>query len=413
MEKSKQKKFKKFNMHWLSSIKSKAPIQTLSLCLLFGGVLCSISLVQTKHIIAEKIESEQKSIMDQLVNVIQKPLLNNDTLSMQFILEETTNNSYVISSSLFDVNGNLVTRSQQKKLAPKKVNEITQNIEFENTILGNLRIELDFDEIKYMQMNIFYSTAIIWITLSVLLVASSFKNAVDVSNKIISLTKQLPGKEISSANEIDALISKIQPLIQKERESDITNSLNCNSCIFSGIIHNRKTLDNELSKENHNSLFEKLDLCVNRTIELYGGERIEGDRDSISFFTKSTSKSKQHILISLMAAHTLHEVVRQLSKSMGVNLVLSWSIHNDWLPLMPLFKFHESIQNFKVLSKNSASKTEQDKIVLTTNQFKFDELAAIARFKELQVNTYLLEGFNEQRQIVLQKQVKHLCNVCF
>ena len=410
MEKSKQKKF---NTHWLSSIKSRAPIQTFAFCLLFGGVLCSISLLQTKHIIAEKIESEQKSIMDQLVNVIQKPLLNNDTLSMQFILEETTNNSYVISSSLFDVNGNLVTRSQQKKLAPKKVNEITQNIEFENTILGNLRIELDFDEIKYMQMNMFYSTAIIWITLSALLVASSFKNAVDVSNKIISLTKQLPGKEISSANEIDALISKIQPLIQKERESDITNSLNCNSCIFSGIIHNRKTLDNELSKENHNSLFEKLDLCVNRTIELYGGERIEGDRDSISFFTKSTTKSKQHILISLMAAHTLHEVVRQLSRSMGVNLVLSWSIHNDWLPLMPLFKFHESIQNFKVLSKNSASKTEQDKIVLTTDQFKFDELAAIARFKELQVNTYLLEGFNEQRQIVLQKQIKHLCNVCF
>ena len=409
MEKSKQKKF---NTHWLSSIKSRAPIQTFAFCLLFGGVLCSISLLQTKHIIAEKIESEQKSIMNQVVNVIQKPLLNNDTLSVQFILEDTTNNSYVVSSSLFDVNGNLVTRSQQKKLAPKNTNEITQNIEFENTILGNLRIELDFDEIKYMQMNMFYSTAIIWITLSALLVASSFKNAVDVSNKIISLTKQLPGKEISSANEIDALISKIQPLIQKERESDISNNLNCNSCIFSGIIHNRKTLDDELSKKNHDSLFEKLDLCVNRTIELYGGERIEGDRDSISFFTKSTTKSKQHILISLMAAHTLHEVVRQLSRSMGVNLVLSWSIHNDWLPLMPLFKFHESIQNFKVLSKNSASKTEQDKIVLTTNQFKFDELAAIARFKELQVNTYLLEGFNEQRQIVLQKQIKHLCNVC-
>ncbi len=409
MEKSKQKKF---NTHWLSSIKSRAPIQTFAFCLLFGGVLCSISLVQTKHIIAEKIESEQKSIMNQVLNVIQKPLLNNDTLSVQFILEDTTNNSYVVSSSLFDVNGNLVTRSQQKKLAPKNTNEITQNIEFENTILGNLRIELDFDEIKYMQMNMFYSTAIIWITLSALLVASSFKNAVDVSNKIISLTKQLPGKEISSANEIDALISKIQPLIQKERESDISNNLNCNSCIFSGIIHNRKTLDDELSKENHDSLFEKLDLCVNRTIELYGGERIEGDRDTISFFTKSTTKSKQHILISLMAAHTLHAVVHQLSRSMGVNLVLSWSIHNDWLPLMPLFKFHESIQNFKVLSKNSASKTEQDKIVLTTNQFKFDELAAIARFKELQVNTYLLEGFNEQRQIVLQKQIKHLCNVC-
>ena len=410
MEKSKHKKL---NMHWLSSIKSKAPTQTFFLCLLLGAVLCSISLVQTKHIIAEKIESEQIVIMDQLVNVIQKPLLNNDTLSIQFILEDTTKNPYVVSSSLFDVNGNLITRSQQKKLAPKAVNKITQNIEFENTILGNLRIELDFDEMKYMHMNIFYSTAIIWITLSVLLVAGSLKNAVDISNKIISLTKQLPGQETSSANEIDALISRIQPLIKTGGGSDISDNLNCNSCIFSGIIHNRKTLDDELSKENHNSLFEKLDLCVNRTLELYGGERIEGDRDSISFFTKSTTKSRQHILISLMAAYTLHEVMHQLSKSMGVNLILSWSIHNDWLPLMPLFKFHESIQKFKVLSKNLASNTQQNNIVLTTDQFKFDELAAIARFKELQVNTYLLEGFNEQRQIILQKQIKHLCNICF
>ena len=153
MEKSKQKKFKKFNMHWLSSIKSKSPIQTFALCLLLGGVLCLISLVQTKHIIAEKIESEQRSIMDQLANVIQKPLLNNDTLSVQFILEDATNNSYVVSSSLFDVNGNLVTRSQQKKLPPKNANEITQNIEFENTILGNLRIELDFDLLIVIRLN--------------------------------------------------------------------------------------------------------------------------------------------------------------------------------------------------------------------------------------------------------------------
>ena len=53
---------------------------------------------------------------------------------------------------------------------------------------------------------------------------------------------------------------------------------------------------------------------------------------------------------------TLNQVLIKLSRKMSISLNLSWSVHNDELPLAPLFKFHESIQKLKVLASKEASK---------------------------------------------------------
>ena len=52
--------------------------------------------------------------MNQLVTLIQKPLLNNDNLGLQFTLQEMTTNEFVISCSFFDVNGDLVVKSSSE-----------------------------------------------------------------------------------------------------------------------------------------------------------------------------------------------------------------------------------------------------------------------------------------------------------
>ena len=94
----------------LSSLKYRAPTQTLFSCLLIGTLLCLVSFYQTQKLIEKKSNSERESIMNQLVTLIQKPLLNNDNLGLQFTLQEMTT-KFVISCSFFDVNGDLVVKS--------------------------------------------------------------------------------------------------------------------------------------------------------------------------------------------------------------------------------------------------------------------------------------------------------------
>ena len=404
---------KKLNKRSLSSLKYRAPIQTLFTCLLIGTLLCLVSFSQTQKLIEKKSNSEKDSIMNQLVTLIQKPLLNNDNLGLQFTLQEMTTNKFVKSCSFFDVNGDLVVKSSTETSLNLNSEKIEKMLEFEKTVLGTLVVELDLSQIQSEQMMIFYYVVLMWLLLTVVLTLITFRNSANISKGIADLTSLIPGDHPTIKNEIDALKSKLQPLIKNLDEIDILQNSNSFACIFSGVILNRQSLNNELGKENQNSLFEKVDLCVKRTLELYGGERLEGNEGTISFLIRSNSKSKQHILISLMAVHTLNQVLIKLSRKMSVNLNISWSIHNDELPLAPLFKFHESIQKLKVLAREEASKNNNNDIVLSSIYFDFDELTTIARFKFWRENIYLLEGFDEQRQVILQKQIDHICSVCF
>jgi len=404
---------KKLNKRSLSSLKYRAPIQTLFTCLFIGTLLCLVSFSQTQKLIEKKSNSEKDSIMNQLVTLIQKPLLNNDNLGLQFTLQEMTTNKFVKSCSFFDVNGDLVVKSSTETSLNLNSEKIEKMLEFEKTVLGTLVVELDLSQIQSEQMMIFYYVVLMWLLLTVVLTLITFRNSANISKGIADLTSLIPGDHPTIKNEIDALKSKLQPLIKNLDEIDILQNSNSFACIFSGVILNRQSLNNELGKENQNSLFEKVDLCVKRTLELYGGERLEGNEGTISFLIRSNSKSKQHILISLMAVHTLNQVLIKLSRKMSVNLNISWSIHNDELPLAPLFKFHESIQKLKVLAREEASKNNNNDIVLSSIYFDFDELTTIARFKFWRENIYLLEGFDEQRQVILQKQIDHICSVCF
>jgi len=397
----------------LSSLKYRAPTQTLFSCLLIGALLCLVSFYQTQKLIEKKSNSEKESIMNQLVTLIQKPLLNNDNLGLQFTLQEMTTNKFVTSCSFFDVNGDLVVKSSSEDSLNLNSEKIEKKLEFEKTVLGTLVLELDLSQIQSEQMKIFYYVFFMWLLLTVLLTLITFKNSANISKGIANLISLIPGDNPTITNEIDALESKLQPLLKNLDEVDVLQNSNSFACIFSGVILNRESLNNELGKDNQNSLFEKVDLCVKRTLELYGGERLEGNEGTISFLIRSNSKSKQHILISLMAVHTLNQVLTKLSRKMSISLNLSWSVYSDELPLAPLFKFHESIQKLKVLASNEASKNNNNDIVLSSIHVDFDELTTIARFKFWRENIYLLEGFDEQRQLILQKQIDHICSVCF
>ena len=140
----------------LSSLKYRAPTQTLLICLLIGALLCLVSFYQTQKLIEKKSNSEKESIMNQLVTLIQKPLLNNDNLGLQFTLQEMTTNKFVTSCSFLDVNGDLVVKSSSEDSLNLNSEKIEKKLEFEKTVLGTLVLELDLSQIQSEQMKIFY-----------------------------------------------------------------------------------------------------------------------------------------------------------------------------------------------------------------------------------------------------------------
>ena len=153
-----------------------------------------------------------------------------------------------------------------------------------------------------------------WLVLTVLLTLITFKNSSNISKGITNLISLIPGDNPTITNEIDAPESKLQPLLKSLDEVDVLQKLKFVCLYIFRSDFNRNLSIMNLVKKIKILLFEKVDLCVKRTLELYGGERLEGNEGTISFLIRSNSKSKQHILISLMAVHTLNQVLIKLSR---------------------------------------------------------------------------------------------------
>ena len=178
-------------------------------------------------------------------------------------------------------------------------------------------------------------------------------------------------------------------------------------------IKNRQRLDSQLNRHNMTLLFEKIDYCTLRTLELYGGKRIEGGNGCINFYIRSTQLSKQHLLVCLMAVYSLQQLLKQLSEQLGIDLDIAWTLCSDNLPAAPLFQYHEGLDRLKGQASLLAEQLEEGSIGMQSKEYDIEQLSSIARFLPFSEDCYLLQGFPEGRQLLLEKQIQHLASICF
>ena len=72
----------------------------------------------------------------------------------------------------------------------------------------------------------------------------------------------------------------------------------------------------------------------------------------------------------------------------------------------------ERIYSLKQESLGLSATLERGLIAVSIVEYDIEQLRSIAKFSKLTENHYLFEGFSEQRQMLLEKQIVHLASVC-
>jgi len=383
----------------------------LSICLLFGLISWLLLFTQTNQLAKQAIQDKGESTLGLLHELILTPLFNNDTISQQVALQKATEDPNIISASLFGVDGKLITRSTDPQPQQQKAKIFTGDIEYQNTKAGIISVVVDSQPIYNQYHRVFTYWLILWLSFTVLSTYLSYRFADQLAERIRRLSDRLPGTAEKLADEITTLETKIQPLLSTTGES--TYNVNCYYySLITANIKNYQRLNNQLNKENLDYLFEKLDYCMLRTLQLYGGNRIEGDSDSICFTISSTQCSKQHLLVCLMAVYSLQQLLEQLSANLGIDLEINWTISSDNINKTPQFNYEQSIVALKKRNTELAVRLQERLIVLNCDKYSIDELSSIARFQNYDNHCFILEGFPENRQLLLKKQLEHLIGIC-
>lgn len=394
------------------SMPKKTSATVLSICLLFGLISWPLLFAQADKLAQEAVSDMASSALNQLHESILAPLLRNDTISQQVALQRITEHSRVISASLNGIDGELLAQSINSTAQPISTEIFSKNIEFENTQAGVISVDIDSRPIYQKYHRIFINWLFLWLSFTLLSTYISYRFTDQIIARIARINDRLPGKNEPLVDEISTLETKIQPLLSTSGESAYEPNNRYYYSLISANIKNNKRLLQQLNKDNLDHLFEQLDYSILRTLQLYGGDRVEGMEDSFCFTIRSTECSKQHLLVCLMAVYSLQQLIEQLSKKIGIDLEINWVINSDYIKTSPQFWHEQSLLSLKNNNSEIANNLQEGLILLNCDQFDIDELSTIARFQRYDNHQFILEGFSENRLQLLHKQLEYLIRIC-
>ena len=403
---------KRQSMRRQFTMPKKISASVLFTCLLFGLVSWLLLFAQTDQLAKQVIDDKGQSTLAKLHEAILTPLLSNDTISQQVSLQRATDDERIISASLMDIEGQLIAQSASESAKTTETKTFQQVIEFQNTQAGIISVEVNSQPLVAQYHRVFTNWLLLWLAFTILCTYGCYRFTDQITARLQRLSDRLPGKTEPLADEISALETKIQPLLSTSGDSSLAPNNQYFYSLISANIKNNQRLLAQLNRDNFDQLLEKLDYCILRTLQLYGGERIEGTEDSFCFAIRSTHCSKQHILVCLMAVYSLQQLVDQLSKKSGIDLEINWIISSDDIKTIPQFWYEQSIIGLKTQNADIASNIQEGLIVLHCNQFSIDELSSIAHFQNYDKNQFILEGFSEGRLQLLRQQIGYLIGIC-
>ena len=398
-------------MHRQYSLAKKLPALVLSLCLILGLLSWALLSSHASQLSRETLQEKGELTINQLVELVRGPLFNGDSISIQVALQNVTEDKTILDASVYDIGGQLVAQSQKPSPASAIAVSFNRNIALQDTQAGKVIISLDSQPIKQRYDQLLSNWLLLWALFTLLSTYGCYRFAEQLSRRLRLLTNRLPGSSESLDDEMASLELRLQPLLSPSSDEGLSDTgYYCS--LITATIKNRHRLESQLNRQNLTQLFEKIDYCTLRTLELYAGQRIEGGSGSINFYIRSTQVSKQHLLICLMAIYSLQQVLERLSEDLGIELEICWALCSNNIPSAPLFRHHEGLNKLKTATATLADELEKGAIAVQSTEFDIEQLSSIARFLPFKENCYVLQGFPEGRQLLLEKQIQHLATIC-
>ena len=394
------------------SMANKLPAFVLSACLIFGLLSWITITTHATNVSNKTLQEKGQLTITQLVELVRAPLFNNDIISIQVALQKVTEDQSIISASVEDVAGQLV--AQSRKAVGQKVvaRTFSGDIVFQDTLAGKVHLTINSQAITQRYNQLVINWLVLWALFSAVSSFLTFRYAAELSRRLRLMSKRLPGGSEKIVDEISALESRLQPLLSRGNDEELPET-DYYCTLVTATIKNRQRLDGQLNRQSMMVLMEKIDYCTLRTLELYSGIRIEGGNGTINFYIRSTQLTKQHLLVCLMAVYSLQQLLKQLSIQSGIDLEIAWTLCSDNLVASPLIQHHEGLADLKARAAVLAAEMEEGTIVMQSREYDIEQLTSIAHFLPFSEDCYLLQGFPEGRQMLLEKQVQHLASICF
>lgn len=271
----------------------------------FATILCYLSLTlavlagalyfQLTHLATNQRDAMGQSLGTQLAESLKQPILDNNSISMQVILDNLLKDTpNVMRATIYTTSNRILAQSQRSLGGQVPLAVYTRPITVDNRLLGQVRVELDnrhYSRTFYMPM---WSALAIWLVATILLGLWLLKGTREYSERLRRLIRSFPlDDDTKKLAELDQLESALEPFTQSAT-ADIADDDYSYSMLALNIPNLRKW-QVQLNATAFNQMLAKLDSIIDTHLSLFHGVR-QGSRSSALLLRFDNREGTEHAL---------------------------------------------------------------------------------------------------------------------
>jgi len=299
----------------------------------------------------------------QLLTQVRQPLLNQDAVSLQVVLDDlVVHTAMVKQAAVFKPDNSLFAESVETSPAANAASRdvFTQALKLANGANWQIQLTLDPSSIQQQMMTIFWSVSALGLLLCALMLYWTQRLGNDISARLQTLLACLPsddaGTEANSEDdEISRLEKRIQPLLLRPAtivsETDASEPA-LESCCLAIRCINLPQLQAHLSHDNLHRVLKRFDDIIATTGELFKGERLSGANNCVYLRFEATTNDSNFLLRAITSHLALVELQREQANDEGAGLILSSA-----LAIEPMHKGDGTNDNCQFMQDTAAEAT--------------------------------------------------------
>lgn len=249
----------------------------LVMYIVLSGVVLTVSLNTQLGLLATSQQATLGSALGiQLAESLKQPIIDKNPISMQVILDNLLNDTEaVVRATVYSTSNRILAQSQRSTSSEGSLAAYTTPISVDNTMLGQIRIELDKELILDHFHSPLWTALALWLLISLgfafwlVQITSSYARRIQALNASFP-----PGPDISTdSSELDILEKSLEPFTHRVTSQDIPREYSYSMIAIS--IPNLPKWRAQLNAESFSAMLEKIDHVIDAHLALFNGARLQ------------------------------------------------------------------------------------------------------------------------------------------
>lgn len=286
---------------------------TIAYIAVTAALLSSILYTQL-HLLADSQQTALgEALAVQLAETLKQPLIDEDVISMQVVLDNLTQETQAVGRSTIYSSANQILAQSQRPGNATNLIPFIQPISLDNTILGQIRVELDAAALQAVYRMPLWSTLGAWLATSMvfglwLMVVS--RGYTKRLLRVASFFSYGDTPEDISHSELETLEKGLEPFASGL--GDRLAAQNPDFSLLAISVPNLPRWRAQLNAEHFNHILQQLDGALERCIALYHGIRLH-TRNTTVFVQFPNNGEERPLMRALSCGAALMYLGQQLT----------------------------------------------------------------------------------------------------